>query len=90
MVKIPEKPPVWPNINGKDIEIYFRLGYREDIKKIVRKVNKDYLYWDNVKYCELPEDIRPEEFWSILKQTRTVQLKRTPVKDNEQNFFLLH
>lgn len=40
----------------------------------IDKVNREYLYWDKAKY-HVPDGVRPEEFWSAVKISRTMQSK---------------
>lgn len=74
-MKIPEKAPDWwygyKKLNEGSAEIY--IDTYETVKDIVAKANKDYLYWDKVKYLPVPEDINPEEVWSFIKHSRKSQ-----------------
>ena len=42
---------------------------------------EDYLYWDKVKYKQLPEGLTKEEAWSAIKFVRSLQSQETPIKD---------
>lgn len=41
----------------------------------VERVNKDYLYWDKAKYFT-PEGVKPEDFWSAVKISRSFQFRQ--------------
>jgi len=46
----------------------------ESVKEAIAKVNADYLYWDKAKY-HVPDNVRPEFFWSAVKLSRFLQSK---------------
>lgn len=51
---------------------------KPEIKKLVSEINGKYLYWDRVKYAELPKGVDHAELWSCVKLYRNL---------NRSNFF---
>jgi len=39
---------------------------------VIKRANKEYVYWDRFKYFQLPEGIMPEEAWAVLKLSRNL------------------
>ncbi len=60
-----EKAPKTIAISKDMINIMMSQEYQENLKKI----EKDYLYWDKAKYY-FPTNISPEEFWTVVKLSR--------------------
>lgn len=60
-----EKAPNNISISEDMIDIMMSQDYQENLKKI----EKDYLYWDKAKYY-FPKNIPPEKFWAIVKISR--------------------
>ena len=58
-------------------------NYRISLKMIkdkaciekIRSINDKYLYWDKVKYQEIPENYSPEDLWAATKLTRQLVSK---------------
>lgn len=49
----------------------------EQLMLLVDKCNKEYLYWDKVKYQKIPENIGShQELWAILKSFRMFSSKK--------------
>jgi Fic family protein len=85
-MKIPEKAPNWREIyknlsSAKHIEVSIGLRGKVD------KVNSEYLYWDKVKYLSVGEDVKPEEFWAIIKNTRRGSIQGLPFTDIKHHIF---
>ncbi len=68
-MKALEKPPVF-KINQEVIELSLQYSMRGDIRSILKKIEKDYLYWDKVKYLTLPSNVIPENIWLVTKFER--------------------
>ena len=60
-----EKPP---SIEPKP-DVIISLFCNAEYKKYFDRVEKDYLYWDKVKY-NAPDGINPEDFWVAVKMQR--------------------
>ncbi|MGP1459592.1 MAG: Fic family protein [Treponema sp.] len=50
-------------------EVIFSLLSNPEYREYFNKVEKEYYYWDRVKY-NAPEGIKPEDFWSSIKMNR--------------------
>lgn len=57
------------------------LAQNSVVREVLRKANKDYLYWDKFKYLELPEGLDHKLAWFLLKLSRTLDRRDTPVMD---------
>jgi Fic family protein len=79
-MKIPEPAPDWrkhlPSHLGKK---------RVQLKEILIKANRDYLYWDKFKYLSFPEGVPAQEAWSVLKTYRGFWT--LPLKDKKGEQF---
>jgi len=82
-MKFPEKPPKWKDLlKDKNISEKFLL-----LNEVIKKANKEYLYWDEFKYLKFPENVMPEEAWAVLRLTRTSQAKYIPLEDKSKSLF---
>ena len=52
-MKIPEEAPDWITID------WHQIPMSENIPNVVQKANKEYLYWDKIKYIA-PEGVKKE------------------------------
>ncbi len=59
----------------------FDLFNDKKYKKIIDKINDEYLYWDKVKYVKTPKNIDPKRLWSAVKISRTVDAKEISFGD---------
>lgn len=57
------------------------LARDPQLRNVLRKADEDYLYWDKFKYLSLPEGLSHEVAWSLLKLTRSLDRRDTPVLD---------
>lgn len=78
-MKIPEKAPDWkkiltncltPELATKTIDI-------------IKKANSEYLYWDHFKYQPMPNGIKPESAWAMVKTSRLFQSKFISLVDSK-------
>ena len=46
---------------------------------------EEYLYWDKIKYKQLPEGLTKEEAWSAIKFVRSLKSEETPIRDFASN-----
>lgn len=88
-MKIPEPAPKIKDIFNNPL--FFKeistLTKSIEIKELVQKANGEYLYWDTVKYLDIPADIKPEIFWAYLKLIRIGQNKHIPAMDTKNKPF---
>jgi len=73
MKKIEAAPPVTPFWNTEELS---KLIFDDTFNAVVNKVNESYLYWDKVKYLQMPTGVKPEWVWTIAKLRR----KSSPFK----------
>ena len=81
-----EKPPKWRD--RTDIE-FIKIATQTSgpIYELLKKANKEYVYWDKFKYYPFPENIPPEDAWAALKFTRLSDLTASPLKSIEGDDF---
>lgn len=66
-----ESPPtITPKIKARRKDIMASDTY-PIIANTVNRINKDYLYWSDVKYRAQPLGLTPEELWAIVKLSRS-------------------
>lgn len=46
-----------------------------------------YLYWDEMRYKEIPADLTAEEAWFLIRQFRTLVSRPTPIKTEKGDYF---
>lgn len=86
-MNIIENPPDWQAHLKNKPDLVLKMIQDENIHRILKKANSEYLYWDKFKYLHFPRDISSEEAWSFLKFSRLSQQKMTPIKDKEWKSF---
>ncbi|MDD4990286.1 MAG: Fic family protein [Candidatus Pacebacteria bacterium] len=58
-----------------------------ELHSLIKKAQKDYLYWDAFKYQKMPNGFTPEEAWAALKLNRTSLYQPTSIMaNNGRNF----
>ena len=62
---------------------------KEEIFNFIKRVNEDeYLYWDKIKFKEpAPQGISKEGLWQVIKISRKMQSKKTPIRDENGKYF---
>lgn len=83
---IVEKPPKWNELL-QDGSLVVKLFQSKDLEQLISKAQRDYLYWDAFKHHPMPDAIRPEEAWVMLKLTRGGHYQKTPVKATDGGQF---
>lgn len=68
---IEKAPLVKSDFYQKRTEIVFRLSSMDEKFK---KIEKDYLYWDKIKYL-VHKGLKPEDLWSVVKSKRRFNQK---------------
>jgi Fic family protein len=56
--------------------------------ELIDKCNKDYLYWDKVKYQPIPSDILHEQLWTALKSFRQFSSKKISFNKYDFSYFV--
>ena len=86
MTRRPEPPPVVA-FDGLDTGRAIPLLLDETVAALIRRANRDYLYWDKVKYLELPPGLSPVDAWVVLKVARLMNRHSTPLRDQASKPF---
>jgi len=63
-----EKAPKWSS--KKNITSTVKLLNNEDMLPLTKKINEEYLYWDKVKYQNIPNYLTHKELWAVIKLKR--------------------
>lgn len=59
-----------------------------EIEQLYKKTYQpDYLYWDEIKYKKLPNNITSAEFWQFVKFIRKAQSIKTGIKAENSKYF---
>ena len=83
MVRMPEPAPArqTPPMELLEPVVWSQL------LELFRRVNSDYLYWDDFKHKRMPAGVDPRDAWSALKLARGINRKMTPVVDKAGEHF---
>lgn len=81
MTRIPEPAPTGPP-SPEALSAVLGTG-DPGIAALFDKTNARYLYWDDFKHLPMPEGVRPEDAWRVVKALRSLDRKATPVKDKK-------
>lgn len=58
------------------------------ILDLIEKCNRDYLYWDKVKYQPVPNGVLHDTLWSTLKMIRAIGSKKVLFGKYSFNYFI--
>lgn len=80
-----DKLPKWQEILNEGL--IKKAFSSNELNKLIKKAQKDYLYWDSFKYQPMPEGFNPDEAWAVLKLHRSSLYQTTPVKTKDTKSF---
>ena len=80
-----DKLPKWQEILNEGL--IKKAFSSNELNKLIKKAQKDYLYWDSFKYQPMPEGFNPGEAWAVLKLHRSSLYQTTPVKTKDTKSF---
>lgn len=86
MAKRPEPAPAG-DLPGEVLGELLRSLQSGGIAELVRRTNRDYLYWDTFKQLPMPAEIDPADAWRFVKILRSLERKPTPVSDVQAHPF---
>lgn len=88
-MKIPEDPPNVKNINSSKEKRELLSAYllNKEFLNFVEKVNDKYLYWDEIKYQNIPKGIDLEIAWLAIKFIRNFELKNIKISETKNLTF---
>lgn len=75
-----EKPK---RIDEKSAIIKYFINSTKFDPLVERTETPFYLYWDKVRYLELPEDIEPEELWTVIRFSRVTRSTKSIIKKED-------
>ncbi|MCK4670256.1 MAG: Fic family protein [Nanoarchaeota archaeon] len=78
-MRIPEPPPDIKNIFEKEKEELFNYLRREDIQNFIKRINNQYLSWDEFKYRKSPRGTKNELLWALVKLIRNSDMKNLKI-----------
>ena len=68
-------------------ELLLKIQQSPEVKEILNKAQKEYVYWDKFKYYSFPKNINSKEAWAFFKLSFRLSSEKTPVKSmNGDNF----
>jgi Fic family protein len=80
------KPEPAPPTEAPSIELFEPEVFRQ-LLDVFRHANKEYLYWDKFKQQKMPEGVKPEDAWRLLKFARGLNQRQTRIVDASQRRF---
>ncbi len=88
-MKIPEDPPNVKNINSnkQKRELLSEYLLNKEFLNFVEKVNDKYLYWDEIKYQNIPKRIDLEIAWLAIRFIRNFELKNIKISKTKNFTF---
>ncbi len=87
-MKIPEKPPKIRDILKNYEGNIFKIIEESSVNTFINKCNSKYIHWDQLRYKNIPNDIKPELIWVFLKFFRNGQSKQFKFDEWKFNFML--
>lgn len=76
-----EKPPAWRTSFSN--ELFPKALKSESLQKLIKKADKEYVYWNKFKHYPMPDDFNVNEAWAFLKFTRFSNREDTPIKSGK-------
>ena len=81
------KPDITKVDKSKIFEKLEQIDEKE-FKSFFEKINKPvYLYWDNFKHKQIPNNFSHEEIWFLVKQSRNLLSQKVPIKNVDDDHF---
>jgi len=81
-----EKPDLGKVDKSKIFEKLEGLG--DKFTQFLQVINEPrYLYWDEMRYREIPAGLTVEEAWFLIRQFRTLVSRLTPIKTEKGDYF---
>ncbi|MCK5025390.1 MAG: Fic family protein [Nanoarchaeota archaeon] len=74
-MKIPNTPPKFTEILSNSKENILQLLEKPNIAKFITKCQVEYVHWDQLRYKNIPQNVKPEHIWAIIKFLRFNQAK---------------
>ncbi len=68
-----EKAPDWSN--NKAIASVVKFWIKDEVFPLIKKINEEYLYWDKIKYQNIPQGITHKELWTFVRFKRYTDAK---------------
>ncbi len=86
MPRLPEPPPSGAP-SAKGARALLAPDLAAEVRSLIERANRDYLYWDRFKQLKMPAGVAPEDAWHYLKSVRSLSQQETPVVDVHGHFF---
>ena len=83
-MKLPKRAPDINSIFSIGKDNFIKLMKNEEVRKFVRKVNKEYLHWDEFIYRERPKGTKKEDLWTLIRLERSLNSRRINVGSGEK------
>ena len=80
------KPEPAPPTEAPPSELFEPDTFR-GLLDVFRHANKEYLYWDKFKHQRMPDEVKAEDAWQLLKLARRLNQRFTQVTDVSERLF---
>ena len=86
---MPKKPELAPagQLSAEAFPRVLEAMQSGELSDVIRRANRDYLYWDRLKQLPMPGGVSPESAWHFVKMLRGIDRKPTPVVDTHGHSF---
>lgn len=86
---MPKKPEPAPpgELSAAEFPRMLEAMQSGELSDVIRRANRDYLYWDRLKQLPMPDGVAPESAWHFVKMLRGIDRKPTPVVDTHGHSF---
>ena len=81
-----EKPDI-AKIKDAQIGKLFGENKEKFFNFFQKTISPKYLYWDRVKFKEMPKGVKSEEMWLFTKVIRRAQAEKTVIKNENGDYF---
>ena len=75
-----QTPPLWREVLGETPAQSFALLTNPKAAELLRRADEKYLHWDEFRHRSMPDGLRPEQLWALIKLSRFPHLRRLPFK----------
>ena len=86
-MKLPEPPPRTEHFPGKPSLETRRFLVSTEGRELLAKIDREYLYWDRVKYQNVPEGGSIEEIWKVIRSARFSRSHHLPLETTDGEAF---
>lgn len=75
-MKLPRRAPDIKSFFSDGKENFINLMKNGEVRKLIKKVNKEYLHWDEFVHGESPRGTKKEDLWALMTYYRRLNSRR--------------